>query len=281
MTDTTVRRPGARSPQLRRWATFAVAVVLALITAAPILLMVSGAFKAEADIFDGSVLPGSPTWANFRYVLESVPFANYLLNSFIVATIVTVASLLAHSMAAYALARLRFPGRDMLFFGFFSTILVSMPMIIVPLFVLVRELGLLNSYPGIAAPMIFQAFALFLLRQFYLTLPDELEEQAKIDGCGPLRIYRSIALPLSRPIMAALAIFVFLGAWNVFLWPLTTTSDEGLWVVQVGIASLQGEFSGAWNYILAASTIASIPTIALFLIFQRQIIESIKTAGLK
>lgn len=281
MTDTTVRRPRARPPQLRRWATFSVAVVLALITAAPILLMVSGAFKDEADIFDGSVLPSNPTWANFRYVLESVPFANYLLNSFIVATIVTVASLLAHSMAAYALARLRFPGRDMLFFGFFSTILVSMPMIIVPLFVLVRELGLLNSYPGIAAPMIFQAFALFLLRQFYLTLPDELEEQAKIDGCGPLRIYRSIALPLSRPIMAALAIFVFLGAWNAFLWPLTTTSDEGLWVVQVGIASLQGEFSGAWNYILAASTIASIPTIALFLIFQRQIIESIKTAGLK
>lgn len=194
---------------------------------------------------------------------------------------VTVASMLFHSMAAFALARLRFPGREVLFFAFVSTLLVSMPMILVPLFLVVRELGLLNSYVGIAAPMIFQVFALFLLRQFYLRLPAELEDAARVDGCGYFRLYWNIALPLSRPILAALAIFVFLGAWNAFLWPLTVSSDENLYVVQAGIASFRGEFSGAWNDILAASVVAALPTIALFIVFQRHIIESIKTTGLK
>lgn len=265
----------------RRWPLFGLTAVLALLTAAPILLMVVGAFKDADAVFDGALLPSEPTWDNFRYVFSTVPFARYLGNSFLLALVVTVASMAFHSMAAFALARLEFPGRDKIFFAFFSTILVSMPMIIVPLFMVVRELGLLNTLPGVAAPMIFQGFALFLLRQFYLTLPKELEESARLDGCGPFGLFLRIGLPLSRPILAALAIFVFLGAWNAFLWPLTTTSEESQWVVQVGISALQGEHAGAWNYILAGATVATIPTVALFLIFQRQIIESIKTTGLK
>lgn len=255
--------------------------VLALLTVAPLLIMVSGALKPEDDVFDGRIVPARVTWESFGDVLTEVPFPRYMLNSFLIATGVTVASVLFHSMAAFALARLRFPGREVLFFAFVSTLLVSMPMILVPLFLVVRELGLLNTYVGVAAPMVFQVFALFLLRQFYLGLPSELEEAARVDGCGYFRLYWNIALPLSRPMLAALAIFLFLGAWNAFLWPLTVVSDEQLYVVQAGIASLQGEFSGAWNDILAASTIAAVPTIVLFLVFQRQIIESIKTTGLK
>lgn len=266
---------------LRRGALLALALILALLTAAPILLMVTSAFKDADAVFDARVLPQRPTWENFRYVFATVPFARYLLNSFLLASLVTVAAMAFHSMSAFALARLEFPGRDKIFFAFFATILVSMPMIIVPLFLVVRELGLLNTLPGVAAPMIFQGFALFLLRQFYLTMPAELEESARLDGCGPFRVFWRIALPLSRPILAALAIFVFLGAWNAFLWPLTTMSDESRWVVQVGINALQGEHSGAWNYILAGSTVATIPTLGLFLVFQRQIIDSIKTTGLK
>lgn len=266
---------------LRRPLLLAAALLLALLTAAPILLMTASAFKQADAVFDGRLIPAEPTRENFRYVFATVPFVRYLGNSLLLATVVTVVSMAFHSMSAFALARLEFPGRDRIFFAFFSTILVSMPMIIVPLFMVVRELGLLNTLPGVAAPMIFQGFALFLLRQFYLTLPTELEESARLDGCGPFRIYLRIALPLSRPILAALAIFVFLGAWNAFLWPLTTTSDESKWVVQVGISALQGEHAGAWNYILAGATVATVPTLALFLVFQKQIIESIKTTGLK
>lgn len=279
MSETRTRRPSSMTGS--RWPLFVVTLLLALLTAAPILLMITGAFKDAGSVFDGALWAKNPTWENFAYVFSTVPFARYLGNSFLLAVVVTVCSMAFHSMAAFALARLEFPGRDKIFFAFFSTILVSMPMIIVPLFLVVKELGLLNTLPGVAAPMIFQGFALFLLRQFYLSLPRELEESARLDGCGPFGLFLRIALPLSRPILAALAIFVFLGAWNAFLWPLTTTSDESQWVVQVGISALQGEHAGAWNYILAGATLATVPTVGLFLVFQRQIIESIKTTGLK
>ena len=184
-------------------------------------------------------------------------------------------------MAGYALARLRFPGREIIFLAMFSTFLVSLPVIIVPLFILARALGMLNSYAGLIIPAIFNAFGIFLLRQFYLALPKELEEAAILDGAGYWRIYWSVILPLSRPILAALAILFFLANWNAFLWPLTITSDPDLWVVQVAIASFQSQYAGAWNYIMAASTVVAMPMLILFVIFQRQIVDSIKTSGLK
>ena len=267
--------------QPKKLGLFLLAAVLALLTIFPILFMVSSAFKGSGEIFNGGLIPAKPTLENFTYVLTQVPFLHYMFNSFIVAAIVTVAALFLHSMAAYALARLRFPGRDLIFFGFFATILVSMPVIVVPLFILVRKMGLINSFPGVFLPLIFYAFPLFLLRQFYLGLPRELEESALVDGCGYWRLYWSIILPISRPIMAALAIFLFLGAWNAFLWPLTIIQNQNLWVIQVAMASFQGQYSSSWNYIMAASTVAAFPTVILFLFFQRQIIESIKTSGFK
>jgi multiple sugar transport system permease protein len=188
---------------------------------------------------------------------------------------------LFHSMAAYALARLRFPGRELIFRLIFSTLLVSLPVILVPLFVLVRAMGLLNSYAGLIIPAIFHAFGIFLLRQFYLGIPGELEEAAIIDGAGYWRVYANIILPLSRPILAALAVFFFLANWNSFLWPLTITNDPNLWVVQTGIASFQQQYASAQNYIMAASVVVAMPTMLLFFIFQRQLVESIKTSGFK
>ena len=161
-------------------------------------------------------------------------------------------------MAGYALARLRFPGRDVIFLAMFATFLVSQPVIIVPLFILARALGLLDSYAGLIVPSIFNAFGIFLLRQFYLAIPRELEEAAIIDGAGYLRIYWSIILPLSRPILSALAILFFLANWNSFLWPLTITSDQDLWMVQVAIASFRQQYNGSWNYIMAASTVVAV-----------------------
>ena len=255
--------------------------LLALMTVAPLLFMVSASFKPSDEIFSMEFLPRRPTLDNFIYVFTEVDFLRYLANSFIVSATVTVVALFFHSMAGYALARLRFPGREAIFFAMFSTFLVSLPVIIVPLFILVRTLGLLNSYGGLIIPSIFNAFGIFLLRQFYLNVPPELEEAARIDGAGHWRIYWSIILPLSRPMLAALAILFFLANWNAFLWPLTITSDQKLWVVQVAIASFQGQYAASWNYVMAASTVVALPTIVLFLIFQGQIMESIKTSGLK
>jgi len=140
---------------------------------------------------------------------------------------------------------------------------------------------MLDSYAGLIVPAIFNAFGIFLLRQFYLSVPRELEEAAVVDGASYWRIYRSIILPLSRPILSALAILFFLANWNAFLWPLTVTANQKLWMVQVAVASFRNQYSAAWNYIMAASTIVALPTLIMFVIFQRRIIESIKTTGLK
>jgi len=258
-----------------------VALVLALMTILPLLYMVSIGFKTPADMFQPSLMPKAPTLNNYVYVLTQVPFVRYLINTFVISAVVTAVALLFHSMAGYALARLRFPGRETIFILIFSTFLVSLPVIIVPLFILVRSMGMLNSYAGIIVPSIFNAFGIFLLRQYYLSLPREIEEAAVIDGAGYWRIYWSIILPLSRPILSALAILFFLANWNSFLWPLTVSSDQNLWVVQVGIANFKSQYSASWNYIMAASTIVAAPMLILFVIFQKQIMESIKTSGLK
>ncbi|MBV9846519.1 MAG: carbohydrate ABC transporter permease [Kutzneria sp.] len=260
---------------------FVTAAVLALITAFPLLWMISSSFKGRDEVTTSTLLPHSPTLDNFVYVFTKVPFPRYLFNSFVVAAVVTVVSLLFHSMAAYALARLRFPGRDKIFFGVFATMLITLPSIIVPLFLIARALGLLDSYAGLIIPMLFNAFGIFLLRQFYITLPGELEEAAKIDGAGYWRTYWSVILPLSRPIMSALAVFFFLANWNGFIWPLVIVSRQELSVVQIGIANFQQEYSANWSYVITASAIAAVPTAVLFLFFQRQIVESIKTSGLK
>lgn len=258
-----------------------VAAILALMMIFPLLWMVSISFKTAQDSFSPTLLPAAPSFENFTYVMTEVPFIRYMANSFFVSATVTVVALFFHSMAGYALARLRFPGRELIFLAIFSTLLVSLPVIIVPLFIIVRAMGMLNSYAGIIVPSIFNAFGIFLLRQYYLSLPREIEEAAVIDGAGYWRIYWSVILPLSKPILAALAILFFLANWNAFLWPLTVASDQNLWVVQVGIANFKSEYAAAWNYMMAASTIVAIPTLVLFLIFQRQIMDSIKTSGLK
>ncbi|QEN89607.1 carbohydrate ABC transporter permease [Labrys sp. KNU-23] len=269
------------SGQLVRFLWMLVSLVLALMAVFPLVWMLVVAFKPPAEVFLPDLVPQRPTIGNFLYVLTEIPFLRYLLNSFLVSAIVTIVALFFHSMAGYALARLHFPGRDTIFLAMFSTFLVSLPVIIVPLFILVRAMGMLNSYAGLIVPSIFNAFGIFLLRQYYLSLPRELEEAALIDGAGRWRIYWSIVLPLSRPILAALAILFFLANWNAFLWPLTVASDSSLWVVQVAIANFRSQYAGAWNYVMAASTIVALPMLILFAVFQRQITESIKTSGLK
>ena len=264
-----------------RWTLFLSTALLAILTASPLLWMISAAFKQPAEIFNSSLIPQHPTLENFSYVFTQLPFVRYILNTFFIAGTITVVALFFHSMAGFAFARLKFPGRDLIFLSIFSTFLVSLPVIIVPLFILVQRLGMVNNYAGLIVPAIFNAFGIFLLRQFYLGIPSELQEAAIIDGASYWGIYWNIMLPLSRPILSALAVFFFLVNWNAFLWPLTITTNQDLWVVQVAIASFQNQYSASWNYIMAASAVVALPTLLLFFFFQRQLVESIKTTGLK
>jgi multiple sugar transport system permease protein len=260
---------------------YVVSSALAFMTVAPLFYMVSMSLKQTNEVFGTNLVPHHPTINNFVYVFTQVDFLRYLWNTFFVSAVVTVIALIFHSMAGYALARLRFPGRDAIFLAMFATFLISQPVIIVPLFILARTLHLLDSYAGLIVPSIFNAFGIFLLRQFYLGVPRELEEAALIDGASYFRIWRSIILPLSRPIMSALAILFFLANWNSFLWPLTIISNQDLWMVQVAIANFHQQYNGSWNYIMAASTVVALPTIVMFVIFQKRIVESIKTSGVK
>ena len=212
-----------------------VGLILALMAIAPLFWMLSMSFKSADEVFEPNLDPAASDARQFPLCVHrrSISSATSGTRSSSRPT-VTIVALFFHSMAGYALARLRFPGRDAIFLAMFATFLISQPVIIVPLFILVRALGMLDSYAGLIIPSIFNAFGIFLLRQFYLAVPRELEEAALIDGAGYFRIYWSIILPLSRPILSALAILFFLANWNSFLWPLTITTDQNLWMVQVG-----------------------------------------------
>jgi multiple sugar transport system permease protein len=257
-----------------------VAYLVAILVVAPMFWVMLSAFKPSGEVFDPG-LPSTLTLDNLVYVLTEIPLPRFLLNSAIVAVSVTVIALFTHSMAAYALARLRFPGRGLIFTAIISTLLVSLPVILVPLFLVAKQLGLLDSYAGLIVPAIFNAFGIFLLRQFYLNIPNELEEAAELDGCGYWRRYWNVILPLSRPVLASLAVLFFLANWNSFLWPLTITQSPDLRVIQLGIAGMQGQYSSAWNYILAASVVAAIPTVLVFMAGQRRLVDAMKTTGMK
>ncbi len=257
-----------------------VGLLLAAVALFPVLWLLITALRPAADVFEAG-LPERFTLENFRYVLTEVPLPRYLFNSFVVAGVVTAVALFFHSMAGYALARLRFPGRELIFSVVVATLLIAQSVILVPLFLLVRELGWVDSYAGLIVPSIFNAFGIFWLRQFYLGIPRELEDAARVDGANHWRVYWHVALPLSRPVLASLAVLFFLVNWNAYLWPLTITRDADLWVVQVGLATLQSQYSAAWNTIAAGALIAAVPTIVLFLLFQRRITDAIKTSGMK
>jgi multiple sugar transport system permease protein len=262
---------------------YALAAIAFVILAGPLLWMLSSALKTRGDVLASppAVVPEDPQWHNFADVFEQVPFARYMLNSALVATVVTVVSLLFHSMAAYSLARLRYPGRNVIFVAILSTLMVPFTVIVVPLFIIVDWLGWVDTYWGLIVPMIPHAFGIFLLRQFYLSLPRELEEAAIVDGASLVRVYRSIVLPLSRPVLAALGIFFFLANWNNFLWPLVVTQSQDLWVVQLGVQQFTGQHGSQYQLIMAASTLAALPTLLLFFVLQRRLVEGIKLTGLK
>lgn len=257
--------------------------VVAVVTLFPFFWMVIGSFKTATEIaqYPPNLLPQTFEWRNYVEVFTSVPFLRFIFNSFVVASTVTLVALLFHAMAAYSLARLHYPGRNLFFVGMVMTLMVPFSVTLIPTFILVRSLGWLDTYAALIVPSIFNAFGIFLLRQFYLGIPVELEEAALLDGDTPAGIFFHIALPLSRPILATLAVFFFLYNWNNYLWPLVVTKSRDMQVIQVAIAAFAGEHATQWQLIMAGSTVAAIPGLLLYLFFQRYLIEGVKLSGLK
>jgi multiple sugar transport system permease protein len=274
-------RTARRIRRTKRGVLFSLATIVAFIQLFPLLWMVSGALKPADESNSARLIPEHPTLSNFTDVFDRVPYGQYLFNSLLTSVAVSLLLVGFGSMAGYALARLRFPGRGPLFGMFFATLLVALPVIVVPLYQVVTRLELTDSYAGLILPVAFTAFPVFLMRQYYLQFPVELEEAADIDGAGYARRFVSVVLPLSRPMLASLGVLTFLLTWNSFLWPLTVAKSSDLWVVQVGIATFQSQYGGQYNLVMAASLVAAIPTLLLFLLLQRQIIASVKASGLK
>lgn len=274
----------AKSQMLQRLLTYAGLGAIALVMLLPLLWLVSTAFKSPSeDIFQfpPQFLPQQPTIANFVKVWQTNPFGRYLFNSVLVAGLTVGLNLLFCSLAAYPLARLDFRGKNAIFTLIVSTILIPFQVVMIPLYILTVQLGLRNTYLGLIFPAIASAFGIFLLRQAFQGVPKELEEAARIDGCSELGIWWHVMLPAIRPALVTLAIFVFIGAWSDFLWPLLILDRPEYYTLPLGVAKLAGAFSLDWRLIAAGSVISIAPILLFFTVMQRYIVPTEAGSGLK
>jgi multiple sugar transport system permease protein len=262
-------------------------MLVALLFLAPLVWMLSTAFKSPADIIRGlgtaQWIPQPASTENFRNVMgkaEEFPIWRWTANSLFVSLAVTILVLVVDSLAAFAYSRLQWSGRDKIFALLVATMLVPGQVLLIPTYLLIRQLGLFDTYGALIFPASASAFGVFLLRQFFLTIPMELEEAARMDGCGPLGILRHVILPLSKPALATLGIFTFMGTWNAFEGPLLFTDSTAMRTLPVGITIFQGRYNIEYGPLMAAAALAAIPVAIAFLLFQRHIIKGISLTGL-
>jgi multiple sugar transport system permease protein len=265
--------------------TFAYAVLTlgALVMLVPLVWTFFISFKSYTEIFGNpyQFLPHKWIWQNYRDVFRAVPFHLYFFNSIKITCACTVGSVFTSALAAYAFARLKFPGRDQLFMGYLATLMIPRQITLIPTFIIMRKLGLLDNHFSLILPGLFSVYGVFLLRQFFLTIPLELEEAAKIDGCGYIRRFIRIILPLTKPALATLAIFVILGQWNDYLYPMIFLNSEVKRTLVLGLAIFRGDVDVQWNLLMAAVVMTNIPIVIAFLSAQRFFVEGIATTGLK
>lgn len=249
----------------------------------PFLWMISTSLKDAGAVFTypPKWIPDPIVWRNYLDVLKVVPFARFYFNSIFVAIVVTVGQVFTSSLAAYAFSRLKFPGRDKLFFAYLATMMIPGSVTMIPVYVLLRILGWIDTYKALIIPAMFSAYGTFMLRQFFMTLPKDLEDAAKIDGCGFFGIYWRIILPLSKPALATLTIFTFMGSWGSFMWPLLVTNSMELKTLPVGLESFQSIYTTDWTLLMAGSVMAMLPIVIIFLLNQRFFVEGIKLSGIK
>lgn len=257
--------------------------VLAFFTIAPFIWMILTSVKdmGEIYVYPPKWFPSVFHFDNYKKVFEAAPFGRYYLNSIFVAVTVTLGQLVTCSMAAYAFARLKFWGRNVLFFVFLGTMMIPYNVTMIPSFMVLYWLGWVDSYQALIVPGLASAFGVFLLRQFFLTIPKELEEAAVIDGASKLTILRKIIIPLSKPALATLAIFTFMGVFNDFIWALIVINSENMRTVQLGLAIFRDRYLTQWDLLMAGSVTAVLPILIVFFFAQKYFIKGITLSGIK
>jgi multiple sugar transport system permease protein len=283
MRDATTDRAAHRSRIIHSVVSHVLLILVAAGFMVPFGYMVATSLKPPDEVFTTPprLLGSQIRWQNYSDALAFLPFERFVLNGFLVAFCGTALVVVASSLSAYAFARLRWRGRNRVFLGFLMTLMIPQEVLVVPMYILMRWLGWVDSYQALIFPWAFTAFGTFLLRQFFLTIPRELEEAAWIDGVGVIRSFLLIMLPLARPALAVLAVFTFISYWNSFLWPLIVIDNvEARGTVPVGLNLFFGQQGSRWNLVMAASVMSMAPTALLVLLLQRHLVRGISTAGL-
>ncbi|MBW3633776.1 MAG: carbohydrate ABC transporter permease [Chloroflexi bacterium] len=279
--------PGARSrgfgSSLYQIAIYGVLIVAGIIAVIPFLYVVSTSLKDNASLFSypPEWIPSEPTLTNFQTLLENYPYLRWMLNSLIVAAAVTVIKVLIDSMAGYAFAKMSFPGRDALFLVVLMTLMVPFAATLIPLFIIVRNLNLTNTYLGLILPALASPIGIFMMRQFIESLPSDLENAARLDGCTEFQIFRRVILPLMKPGLVVLGVFTFMTQWTSYLWPLVISTREDMLTLTVGVQSLRSLFTVNWGVLSAGAVLSMLPLILVFLFLQRYFIAGSIAGALK
>ncbi len=247
----------------------------------PFAFMISTSLKGRGEVYDLRLVPLAPTLENYAYLFRETKFVRWFFNSFSIASVSTISVLFFDSLAGYVLCKYRFKGRQVVFVAILSTLMIPTEMLVIPWYVMSKNMGWLDTYWGIMFPGMITGFGVFLMKQFFETVPDALIDAARIDGLSEFRIFWEVALPLVTPALSALAIFTFLGSWTAFLWPLIVTNSSSNYTVPVGLASFSGEFSTEWNMIMTGAAVATIPTLVVFILLQKYIIRGVILSGVK
>lgn len=280
-----------RTSQRREWrtrlstgVTYLLLTGLGFLFALPFLWMVTSSLKVEADIWNypPTWIPEPVMWTNYPEALELMNFSRLLRNTVLITGVNMIGTLLSCTWVVYGFARFKFPGRDFLFLLLLTTMMLPAQVTMIPLFILFRELNWLNTFFPLIVPAFFgNAFFIFLLRQFFMTIPTELDDAAKIDGCSYVGIWWRILLPLSKPALATVAIFTFIGTWNDFLLPLIYLNDQNKFTLTLGLATFRGLYDTQWGYLMAASIVVLLPCLVVFFLAQRSFVEGITFSGLQ
>jgi multiple sugar transport system permease protein len=252
-----------------------------IVMVTPILFMLSTSLKDASQVYDLRLIPEAPTFDNYVAVLSDGRFLRWFVNSVLVAAVVTLSNVFFDSLVGYTLAKFRFRGRYFIFIAILSTLMIPTEMLVIPWYLMASSFGWIDTYWGIMFPGMMTAFGTFLMKQFFETVPDEFLEAARVDGLNEFSIWWRVAMPLVTPAVSALAIFTFLGNWTAFFWPLIVTNSRELYTLPVGLSSFAVEQAVQWEMIMTGASLATIPTLAVFLLLQRYIVRGVMLAGLK
>lgn len=247
----------------------------------PFVYMLATSLKDNSEVYELSLLPHHPTLDNYAVLFAKTAFPRWFASSLLTATATTLSVLFFDSLVGYTLAKFRFRGRGIVFVAILSTLMIPTEMLVIPWYIMAKTMGWLDTYWGIVFPGLMTGFGTFLMRQFFATVPDDLIAAARLDGLNEFQIWWQVALPLVTPALSALAIFVFLGNWTAFLWPLIVTSSKSLYTVPVGLAAFSGEFQTEWEMVMTGASVATLPVLLVFILLQKYIINGVMLAGLK